>query len=153
GFDEVYIHGAGGIGQTYVGSCGDAPGNTYFNPAILHNGTFEKTQGFCTDLFFAQALKWIDQQRKADAPFFTYIPPNAPHAPYNCPEKYAKMYEGKGLDKNAVGYYGMITNIDDNMGALMAKLKEWSLDKNTLLIFMTDNGHSIGSLYNAGMKG
>jgi arylsulfatase len=38
GFDEVFIHGGGGIGQTYPGSCGDAPGNTYFDPAILHNG-------------------------------------------------------------------------------------------------------------------
>ena len=61
GFDEVFIHGAGGIGQTYPGSCGDAPGNTYFNPAILHNGKFEKTQGYCTDVFFAQALKWMDR--------------------------------------------------------------------------------------------
>src|SRR5262245_21931906 len=31
GFDEVFIHGGGGIGQTYPGSCGDAPGNTYFD--------------------------------------------------------------------------------------------------------------------------
>jgi len=53
----VFIHGGGGIGQTYPGSCGDAPGNTYFNPAILHNGTFVKTDGFCTDVFFAQAMK------------------------------------------------------------------------------------------------
>src|SRR5438477_64691 len=60
GYDEVFIHGAGGIGQTYPGSCGDAPGNKYSNPAILHNGKFEKTSGFCTDLFFAQALRWID---------------------------------------------------------------------------------------------
>src|SRR6516225_9392075 len=44
GFDEVYIHGAGGIGQTYPGSCGDAPGNTYVNPVLWHNGRFEKTQ-------------------------------------------------------------------------------------------------------------
>ena len=46
GFDEVFIHGGGGIGQTYPGSCGDAPGNTYFDPAILHNGRFVKTSGF-----------------------------------------------------------------------------------------------------------
>src|SRR5690348_11941988 len=38
GFDEVFVHGAGGIGQKYPGtSCGDAPGNTYFDPLILHN--------------------------------------------------------------------------------------------------------------------
>ena len=55
GFDEMFIHGCGGIGQSYPGSCGDAPGNTYFNPAILHNGKFEKTKGYCTDVFFGQA--------------------------------------------------------------------------------------------------
>src|SRR6185437_16786121 len=46
GFDEMFIHGCGGIGQTYSGSCGDAPGNTYFNPVLLHNGQFEKTRGY-----------------------------------------------------------------------------------------------------------
>src|SRR6478752_6885608 len=49
GFDEMFIHGCGGIGQTYPGSCGDVPGNTYFDPTILHNGKFEKTRGYCTD--------------------------------------------------------------------------------------------------------
>src|SRR4051812_5567480 len=73
GFDEVFIHGAGGIGQTYAGSCGDAPGNTYFNPAIMHNGRFEKTQGYCTDVFFRQATKWIDENRNSKKPFFAYI--------------------------------------------------------------------------------
>ncbi|HUU91626.1 MAG TPA: sulfatase-like hydrolase/transferase, partial [Phycisphaerae bacterium] len=52
GFDEVFVHGAGGIGQSYPGSCGDAPGNKYFDPAIRHNRTFVKTTGFCTDIFF-----------------------------------------------------------------------------------------------------
>jgi arylsulfatase len=153
GFDEVFIHGAGGIGQTYPGSCGDAPGNTYFNPAILHNRVFEKTEGFCTDVFFRQATQWIDRKRQEKRPFFAYIATNAPHAPYNCPERYLKMYEGLGLSKDAMGYYGMITNIDENVGRLMAKLKEWNLEKDTLVIFMTDNGHSIAKLYNAGMRG
>src|SRR5688572_1436470 len=80
GFDEVYIHGGGGIGQTYPGSCGDAPGNTYFNPAILHNGKFVKTDGYCTDLFFAQATRWIESARNS-GPFFAYITTNAPHSP------------------------------------------------------------------------
>ena len=78
GFDEVYIHGGGGIGQAYPGSCGDAPGNTYFDPVILHNGTFEKTQGFCTDVFFKQASQWIGQV-KGKKPFFCYLATNAAH--------------------------------------------------------------------------
>jgi arylsulfatase A-like enzyme len=152
GFDEVFIHGAGGIGQSYPGSCGDAPGNTYFNPAILHNGKFEKTKGFCTDVFFDQAIRWIDSKRAGPEPFFVYLTPNAPHSPYVCPDKYTKMYEGRGLDPDAVAYYGMISNIDDNLGILLAKLKAWDLERKTLVIFMTDNGHPLGSLYNACMR-
>ena len=153
GFDEAFIHGAGGIGQTYPGSGGDAPGNKYFDPAIRHNRVFEKTQGYCTDVFFAQALKWIGEKREEKAPFFAYITPNAPHGPHVCPEQYVKLYEGTGLDKEAMAYYGMITNIDENVGKLFARLREWGLDEKTLVIFMTDNGHSMGKLYNAGMHG
>jgi arylsulfatase len=153
GFDEAFIHGAGGIGQTYPGSGGDAPGNKYFDPAIRHNRVFEKTQGYCTDVFFTQALKWIGEKREGKAPFFAYITPNAPHGPHVCPEQYVKLYEGTGLDKEAMAYYGMITNIDENVGKLFARLREWGLDEKTLVIFMTDNGHSMGKLYNAGMHG
>src|ERR1700690_3671947 len=70
GFDEVFIHGCGGIGQSYPGSCGDAPGNTYFDPVLLHNRKFVKTKGYCTDVFFSQALHWIDARRKEKAPFY-----------------------------------------------------------------------------------
>ena len=79
GFDEVYIHGSGGIGQNYGGCGGDVRGNKYSDPAILHNGRFEKTTGYCTDLFFAQAVRWMDTQRGASKPFFAYIALNAAH--------------------------------------------------------------------------
>ena len=152
GFDEVFIHGAGGIGQTYAGSCGDAPNNSYFNPAILHNGAFVKTSGYCTDVFFDRAAKWI-ASRKGKGPFYAYIATNAPHAPLHCPPEYQKKYEGK-VDKQVAAFFGMITNIDDNVGRLLAKLKEWGLERDTLVIFMTDNGGTAGvRVHNAGMRG
>ena len=152
GFDEVFIHGGGGIGQKYPGSCADVPGNSYFDPVIRHNDTFVKTKGFCTDVFFQQALGWIKQRKASDQPFFAYIPTNAPHGPFLCPDKY-KPYLTKHTDNpRRVGFYGMIHNIDDNMGVLMAKLDEWGLSDNTLLIFMSDNGSAMGD-YPAGMKG
>jgi len=153
GFDEVFIHGGGGIGQTYAGSCGDAPGNKYFDPAILHNGRFEKTKGYCTDVFFSQSLKWMDARRKAGAPFFAYIPLNAAHAPLDCPKDYLKRYQGKVPDM-AAKFFGMIENIDDNFGVLLKKLDEWGLAENTLVIFLSDNGGTAGvKFFNAGMRG
>ena len=100
GFDEVYIHGGGGIGQSYKGSCGDAPKNTNIDPTLLHNGIFEKTTGYCTDLFFAQAIKWMENKHQAKQPFFAYITPNAAHGPHVVPEKYYQHYLGKpGVDE------------------------------------------------------
>lgn len=152
GFDEVFVHGAGGIGQTYPGSCGDAPGNTYFSPAIMHNGQFEKTDGYCTDVFFGQAMRWIESV-KGKQPFYVHITPNAPHGPLQCPEEYVKKYAGKA-EGDAARFFGMITNIDDNVGRLMAKLKEWGIEKDTLVVFMNDNGGTAGvRVNNAGMRG
>ncbi len=154
GFDEMFIHGAGGIGQTYPGSCGDAPGNSYFDPAILHNGKFEKTKGYCTDVFFGEATKWIESVKGKGKPFYCHISTNAPHAPLNVRPEDEALYTGKVKDAKAAKFFGMISNIDDNVGKLLAKLKEWDLEKDTLVVFMNDNGGTAGvSTFNAGMRG
>lgn len=152
GFDEVFIHGAGGIGQSFPGSCGDAPGNKYFDPAIWHNGKFEKTKGYCTDVFFNRATDWIEDV-KDRGPFYCHIATNAPHAPLDCPKEYEAIYSGK-VTPNQAKFFGMIANIDDNVGRLMAKLREWKIEENTLVIFVTDNGGTEGvPVFNAGMRG
>lgn len=151
GFTEVFMHGAGGIGQSYAGSCGDAPGNKYFDPAILHNNTFVKTEGFCTDIFFSQAMKWMESQN-SEKPFFTYITTNAPHGPFIAPDSYRKKFTDAGMSEKTAGFYGMIENIDDNVGRLTAKLEDMGIEKDTLLIFMTDNGPS-ATTYNGNHKG
>ena len=133
GFDEVFIHGYGGIGQPM-----DVPNNKYENPIIRHNGKFVKTQGFCTDVFFDQALAWIKKSK--DKPFFAYISTNAPHGPYIAPKDKREKFKKLGFKSGDAGFYGMIENIDDNVGRLMTKLKQWDLDENTLVIFMSDNG-------------
>ncbi len=144
GFDEAFIHGAGGIGQAYDCSCADAPGNKYFDPVVRHNGTFVKTEGFCTDVFFTAALGWIKQTKDGDAPFFAYISTNAPHSPFIAPPKNTKRFTDIGFDKAPAGFYGMVENIDENVGRLMGKLEEWKLLDNTLVIFMSDNGMTGG---------
>lgn len=166
GFDEAFIHGAGGIGQKYNCSCADAPGNKYFDPVIRHNGSFVKTKGYCTDLFFTAAMGWIHKKKGEGKPFFAYITTNAPHGPFIAPPSNTKHFTDKGFGKTQAGFYGMIENIDENMGRLMGKLEEWKLYENTILIFMSDNGMTGGGsgrrgkevakgypFYNANQKG
>jgi arylsulfatase len=147
GFSEVFIHGAGGIGQSYEGSCADFPPNRnsegkYFDNVILHNDTIVQTEGFCTDVFFQAALGWIKRQVDTKTPYFAYISTNAPHGPMIAPERYKRRFADMGWDEGTQGRYGMIENIDDNFGLLMQKLDEWNAWDNTLVIFMTDNGQA-----------
>ena len=162
GFDEVFIHGAGGLGQEALGDFIGNKDNKYFDNLILHNDTVVKTKGFCTDVFFQAALGWIKQQVEAEQPYFTYIALNAPHGPFYAPEQNIKRFTDLGLDRKAAARYGMIENIDTNFGLLMQKLEEWKQLENTLVIFMTDNGMSMGrfkvngkqqAAFNANMKG
>lgn len=171
GFDEVFIHGAGGIGQAFDSSCADVPKNRYFDPVIRQNGKFVRTHGFCTDVFFTAALGWIRKAQEEGAPFFAYVAPNAPHGPYHAPEANARRFKEMGFGDDQAGFYGMIENIDENIGRLTAKLAEWKLLENTVIIFMSDNGTTGGGSgkpgvamgktadgvellpFNAGMKG
>ena len=155
GFDEVFIHGGGGIGQTYPGSCGDAPGNRYFDPAILHNGRFEKTRGFCTDIFTTQAISWMGTvKQRSRRPFFCYVPFNAAHAPLSCTAEYRAPYLGLVPDQTAT-LFGMIANIDANVGRMLDQLGAWGIDRETLVIYLNDNGGDGVSarVFNAGMRG
>ncbi len=161
GFDVALTHGGGGIGQTP-----DYWNNDYFDDTYYRNRKPEKFQGYCTDVWFREALKFIEDNK--NNPFFCYISTNAPHSPYYVPEKYRNMYVDKEnvpkSDSYGPNFYGMITNIDDNLGKLRSKLKEWGIEKDVILIFSTDNGTSAGvemnkkgfkngNGFNAGMRG
>lgn len=153
GFQEAFIHGAGGIGQTYPGSGGDAPDNKYTDPWVLHNGVFEKTEGYCTDVFFDRAIQWMDSKRGKE-PFLCWIATNAPHAPYNARPEDAARFDQENLPENLKNFYGMIHNIDENVGKLLRQLESWEIDDQTLIVFMNDNGTALGAdRYNAAMRG
>jgi arylsulfatase B len=148
GFEETVVHGGGGVWQTP-----DHFGNDYFDDTYWHNGKMRKFDGYCTDVFFGAAQQFIAAAAKQSKPFFCYIAPNAPHGPYWGPDKYRARYENvKGL--RDPDFYGMIENIDENVGKLRTFLKASALDKNTIFIFTTDNGSAAGfQVHNAGMRG
>jgi arylsulfatase A-like enzyme len=97
-------------------------------------------------------MEWIGT-RKDSAPFFAWIATNAPHEPLQVPEEYEGKYRGKvGADE--ARFFGMIANIDDNMGRLLDKLDEWGIARDTLVIMMGDNGGKTAvRIHNAGMRG
>ena len=137
GFERVVWHHGGGVGQGP-----DYWGNDYFDDTYEVDGEWRKFTGYCTDVWFAEASEFL--ARQDERPFFLYLATNAPHGPYLVDPAYAQPYEDAGVAKTMAKFYGMISNIDDNVGKLRALLRERGLADNTVLIFTTDNGTAAG---------
>ena len=148
GFDQVVCHGGGGISQAP-----DCWGNDYFDDHYFVNGVATPFTGYCTDVFFSEAMDFIEKNK--DEPFVCFLPTNAPHSPYNVEEQYSAPYKGLVSTEDRANFYGMITNVDENFGRLLSKLDELDIRDKTIIIFMTDNGSSLGDdeAYTAGLRG
>ncbi len=147
GFQEVLRHGGGGVGQTP-----DFWDNAYFGGTYHHNGRLQEVTGFCTDVWFDYAARYILQQQKTHRPFLVYLATNAAHGPMHCPPAYSAAYRDQGVA--VANFFGMLANIDENVGKLRTLLKENELEQNTIFIFTTDNGTAAGAkVFNAGMRG
>ena len=145
GFDESLVHGGGGIGHT-----SDFWGNTYTDPVLCHNGAWRQCRGYCTDIFFSVALRFIEADRTR--PFFAYIPANVPHAPLQAPPGYAGPYLAAGVPRELALYYGMIANFDENLARLLERLEKLGIADDTIVVFLTDNGTS-GRASNVMLRG
>ena len=158
GFDESLIHGGGVIGETP-----DYWNNDYYDDTYLRNGEAETVQGYCTDVWFDEAGKWIEKNK--DEPFFLYLATNAPHGPFHVPIEYVQPFLDAGIPNRRARFYGMIRVIDAGLGRLRAKLDALEIADDTLIVFLTDNGTGSGATvtqgrdgfvtegYNAGMRG
>ncbi len=163
GFDETLVHRGGGIGQP-----SDPPGGeSYFDPILRRNGTLTRTTGYVSDVITDAAIDFATAARSE--PFFAYLAFNAPHSPLEAPPKLEAHYAGLGMTPAmfpSVGnplqpvfraealakQYAMVENIDENVGRLLAALDRSGRARNTIVIFLTDNGPD-GNRYNAGMRG
>ena len=124
--------------------------NNYFSTTLEHKGKPLATEGYITDVLTDAALAFIEEHRRR--PFFCYVAYNAPHGPFQVPDRYFDRYKARDLDDLTAAVYGMVANIDDNVGRLLAKLDESGLANNTIVLFATDNGANTDR-YNDGMKG
>jgi len=137
GFEEVLVHSGGGIGQTM-----DYWDNDLYNDVYIHNGQQKQYEGYCTDIWFDETKEYIENQK--DNPFFVYLSTNAAHSPYYVDDIYSDPYRDNENIHHAP-FYGMLSNIDENIGKLLAYLESMKLMDNTIIIFTTDNGTAQGA--------
>ena len=133
----------------FLGFCAGHWSN-YFDTELDHNGKVEKTKGYITDVLTNAAIKFIGNGKQQ--PFFCYIPYNAPHSPHQVADKYFDKYKSKGLSDEIASIYGMVDNMDENIGRILNHLKKNNLENNTIVIFLSDNGPN-GVRYNGEMRG
>lgn len=175
GFDESLW-----FPSSHISSLPDYWENDYFDDVYHHcsrkNGqdtgsqdTSERKRydGYCTEVFFREGMAWMREQVEAEQPFFAFLPTNAPHYPWWVPAEDREAIEASFSDGESslpalepddrakiIRFLAMIRNVDTQVGELRTFLSELAIERNTILIFMTDNGSTFGPMYyNAGMRG
>lgn len=159
GFSTSLVHKGGGIGQPGDLDNYPAGDSAYFSPVLYQNGKKIKTKGYCSDVFTDAAVGFI--QNHDSSPFLLYLSFNAPHTPLQVPQQYYEKYKSLSLEAykkrfgatdedvanmsekdldDARKVYGMVSNIDDNIGRVVAALKNRKIADNTIIVFMSDNG-------------
>jgi len=133
GFSESLVHRGGGIGQY-----GDIVGQSYFDPVLHRNGVPEQHLGYCTDIFAEATCNFVE--RFQNEPFFIYMATNAPHSPLEVSDHYINYYTQMGLNDKVARLYGMVDNIDWNVGRVLVQLSRLGLEDNTIVIFTSDHG-------------
>jgi arylsulfatase len=137
----------------------DGRGDAYSDPMLEHNGVDTIYPGYSGDIWFTEAMKYMAARQQKNEPFFVYLPNNLAHTPSYVSGKYSKPYadigkwKEKGIDAK---YYGMIANIDENMGRLDEFLVKNRLKENTIVLYFSDNGSrskEAAEIWNGGMRG
>jgi len=137
GFDEFYGYVSGNV--DYISH---RDGINIYD--WWHNTELSYDEGYVTDLITDEALKFMESNK--EHPFFLYLPHEAPHFPYQGRHDKADRlpgqdFEGHGSRKDKIqAYKEMVEIMDENIGRIFEKLKELNLDKNTFVLFCSDNG-------------
>ncbi|MFM7180583.1 MAG: arylsulfatase [Verrucomicrobiales bacterium] len=149
GFDEWLGQGDGGTGTT-----DDYFLNDRVNDHYLHNGEWKQIDGWAPEIFFNAAIEFARKSGKRNQPFFTYLCTYLPHTPHTLPDpKWADAYKNQ-VDERTAYFFTAIGKIDEQIGRLRSALAAEKMDRDTIIIFLTDNGGTDGiEVFNAGMRG
>ena len=138
GFDDFFGFKSGYV-DYYQHTAGDGMHDLYENEAPVH------VTGYMTDLITDRSLSFI--QRHARGRFFLEVAYNAPHWPYQRPDRpstardnaiHLQPYDADSGTRQ--DYVAMLERADQGIGAILALLDKTGLTQNTLVIFTNDNG-------------
>ncbi len=120
----------------------------------------KKLEGYQTDACTDLANAFLDRAKDDEKPWFMVLSVEPPHDPHIAPPEYMAQFAEKEIEfrpnvpedwktpeniAKTRGYYAQIKNLDDNIGRLMAKLKETGQDENTIIFYFSDHGDYMGS--------
>ena len=148
GFDQYFGYTSGHWGE-------------YFSPPLEDNGRTVRTEGYIVDVCTDRALQFIDQNR--ERPFFCYVPFTTPHTPWAVPPGDWARFQNKPIEQRGSEIsdtqvdatrcaLAMLENQDWNVGRILDRLRQHGLEKNTIVVYFSDNGPN-SPRWNGGMKG
>ena len=132
---------------------GSPSGGGYHSPLKYPNLKVEEKGIYLTDAITDRAVEFIAENRSS--PFFLYLTHYAVHTPIQAREALTQKYRAKRATAHHSNpkYAGMIESVDDSVGRVLSKLKELSLEDNTIVLFFSDNGGYGGATSNHPLRG
>lgn len=141
GFDINIAGHAAGAPQSYLGT--DNFGNNDQKNKIWAVPGLEKYHGkniFLTQAITEEVLIKIQKPIKSKSPFFLYFSLYGVHAPLMEDNRFVEKYKNIGIEKPEIKYASMIESMDYALGIVLDELKKKDILKNTIIVFMSDNG-------------
>ncbi len=130
-------HPASYLGEKNYGNPADG---SYSTHGVQGLSAYQGSDVFLTEALTREAIKAIDEPIKEKKPFFLYLAHYAIHVPLDPDKRYLDKYLAKGLDMTEAKYAALIEGMDKSLGDIMDHVQTKGLSKNTLIIFMSDNG-------------
>lgn len=135
-----------------IAGCAYGQPANYFSP--YKNGTLSDgpENEYLTDRLGTEACQFMERNR--EKPFLLYLSTYTVHTPLQAPQETIDKYKGNK-------YLAMVDKLDENVGKVLDKIKNLGLEKNTLVVFYSDNGgikgnpplrSNKGSVYEGGIR-
>jgi arylsulfatase A-like enzyme len=140
GFDEFFGFLVGGHNYAQHLDADPEFGSGHSHNMIYRGDKLQKLDGFLTDIFTDEAIGFMDRNKQK--PWMLYLAYNAVHTPLEISPKVAARLPAEVTEPNRRGYLALLLGLDDAIGRITAHLKTIGADKNTLILFVSDNGGS-----------